>query len=249
MKKINIAIPIGGLGSRFTNAGFEIPKPLININGKPMIQVVCENLLSKKYKINFILIFQRKFLEKYDILSVLNKIKGANVKIIQIDKMTDGQLSTIMLASEYINNDDYLLCANCDQYIDINIDDFFDYAIFNKLDGLIMTMPSDGSSKWSYSKIASDGYVLQTAEKEVISDEATTGLYFFSKGKYLFEAGNNLKKNNIRTNGEFYICPCYNYLIKDKKKIMNYNIFSAMYGLGTPADLCNFLSLDISRKV
>ena len=246
---INIVIPMAGAGSRFIKAGFIIPKPLLNINGKPMIQVVCENLMPKKYKYRFILICQKQMVDQYDFLKEIKK-HVKNVEIVQIDRLTNGQLSTVILAKEYFNNDDCLLCANCDQYLDINIDDFYDYAIDSNLDGLIMTMPSDGNEKWSYSKVNNDKFVVETAEKKVISNEATTGLYFFRKGKYLVEAANDAFKNDLRTNGEFYICPCYNYLVKSKKlKIKNYNIYESMYGLGTPEDLCKFLVTDLSRKV
>lgn len=248
-KKINIVIPMAGAGSRFTNAGFVVPKPFLNINGKPMIQVVYENLRPKKYDYNFIFICQQQMLKEFNYIYELAK-NDEKIKVIEINKMTDGQLSTVLLAEDYINNDEYLLVANCDQYININMDDFYDFAIQNNLDGLIMTMPSDGNPKWSYSKVNSDGYVVETAEKKVISNEATTGVYFFKKGSFIVDSAKVIKNVGARVNGEYYVCPCYNPMIANGLvKIMNYNVFENMWGLGTPEDLCKFLVSDLSRKI
>ena len=227
---------MAGRGSRFAKAGYQLPKPFIEINGKPMIEVVVNNL-RPSISHRFIFICQRNHLQKYNAESLLHKLSKDSI-IIPVDTVTDGQLSSAMLAEEYIDKNEPLLTANTDQFIDFRIDDFIKYANEQKLDGLIMTMKAT-DPKWSYVKLDVDNkFVVETAEKKVISDEATVGIYYFSKGRDFVECASELISNNERVNGEFYICPVYNYMICRKKKIGIYNIGTenhGMYGLGTPA--------------
>ena len=115
----------------------------------------------------------------------------------------------------------------------------------------IMTMKAN-DPKWSYAKTDDNGFVIETAEKKVISDEATVGIFNFKHGRDLVLSAEQMIKDNIRVNNEFYTCPCYNYLIKKGKKIGIYNIgeeYNGMYGLGIPKDLEFFLAHKISEKV
>ena len=141
--------------------------------------------------------------------------------------------------------------ANADQYIDFDINEYLDTISSQNLDGMIMTMKSQ-DPKWSYAKTNNDGFVIETAEKKVISDDATVGIFNFSKGKDLVRAAEQMIKDNIRVNNEFYTCPCYNYLIKEGKKIGIYGIgeeYNGMYGLGIPKDLNFFINHPLSQKV
>lgn len=240
---------MAGKGSRFANAGYELPKPFIDVCGQPMIKVVIDNL-SPRRPHRFIFICQNEHLKKYNAKALIESYCKDSI-IIGIDGYTEGQLCTALLASNYINNDEPVMTANTDQYIDCDINDYLDEIDSRNLDGMIMTMKAD-DPKWSFAKVDSNGIVLETAEKKVISDEATVGIYNFKTGKDFVRSGENLIKKNIRTNGEFYICPCYNELIKEGKRIGIYNIGTekkGMYGLGIPDDLKYFLSNDISKKI
>lgn len=247
---LNIVLPMAGLGSRFSKAGYKIPKPFINVCGKPMIQVVVENL-RPSVPHRFIFICRSEHISEYKADILLRKIADNSI-IISVDKVTNGQLSSAMLAEKYIDNQQPLLTANTDQYIDFCIDKFLDFASKEKLDGLIMTMKAD-SPKWSYVRVNEEtNLVSQTAEKQVISDEATVGIYYFNKGEDFIKSGRNLIAENKLVNGEFYICPVYNYMIKEGRRVGIYNIGSenkGMYGLGTPEDLKLFLSNEISKRV
>lgn len=247
--KLNIVIPMAGRGSRFSEAGYKEPKFLIPILDKTMIEVVVSNLTPKREH-KFIFVCQKEHIEKYDLKNKLSKL-AENIEIIGICGITEGQVCTVLNAVDFINNEEALMTANCDQYIDFNIDDYLDYMDDKKYDGLIMTMTSK-DKKWSYAKIDANGIVTETAEKKVISNEATVGIYNFRHGKYLVNAANKMILDNIRVNGEFYTCPVYNYLIKDGYKIGIYNIgeeYNGMFGLGIPKDLELFLKHPISEKV
>lgn len=246
---LNIVIPMAGRGSRFAEAGYKDPKPLISVHGKPMIQVVVENL-TPKCEHRFIFICQNQHIKDYDLTPKL-KSMAKNVEIIGIDGITEGQVCTVLKAKDLINNDEPLMTANSDQYIDFDINDYLSVMDDKKLDGLIMTMKAN-NPKWSYAKTDKDGFVIETAEKKVISEDATVGIFNFRHGKDLVRSAEQMIADDIRVNNEFYTCPCYNYLIKEGQKIGIYGIgeeYNGMYGLGIPKDLDFFLNHPISEKV
>ena len=246
---LNIVIPMAGRGSRFAEAGYKDPKPLIPVHGKPMIQVVVENLMPK-CEHRFIFICQNQHIKDYDLVPKL-KSMAKNVEIIGIDGITEGQVCTVLKAKHLIDNDEPLMTANSDQYIDFDINDYLSVMDDKNLDGLIMTMKAD-DPKWSYAKTDKDGFVVETAEKKVISENATVGIFNFRRGKDLVRSAEQMIADNIRVNNEFYTCPCYNYLIREGKEIGIYGIgeeYKGMYGLGIPKDLDFFLNHPISEKV
>tara|TARA_B100001057_G_scaffold221732_1_gene222155 strand:- start:3658 stop:5022 length:1365 start_codon:yes stop_codon:yes gene_type:complete len=233
--KMNILIPMAGAGKRFADAGYVFPKPLIEIDNKPMIQWVIESL---NFKANFIFIIQKEHQEKYNIKSVL-KILQPNCKIIELDHITEGAACTTLLAKKFINNSDPLIIANSDQYINWNSSKALYDFNSKKLDGAILTFEAI-HPKWSYAKCDEDGYVTEVAEKKVISKNATVGVYYWKHGSDYVQSAENMIKKNIRVNNEFYVCPVYNEFILKKKKVKIHNV-DKMWGLGTPEDLNNFI--------
>jgi NDP-sugar pyrophosphorylase family protein len=246
---LNIVIPMAGRGSRFADAGYTLPKPLIPVHGKPMIQVVTENL-APKCAHRFIFICQNEHIKAYDLEAKL-KSYADDVEIVGIDGITEGQVCTVLKAKLLIDNDEPLMAANSDQFIDFDINDYLLTMTSKNLSGLIMTMKSS-DPKWSYAKTNSEGLVTETAEKQVISPDATVGIFNFARGKDLVWAAEKMIADNIRVNGEFYTCPCYNYLIRKDARIGIYGIgeeYNGMYGLGIPKDLDFFLKHPVSEKV
>ncbi len=234
-KNLNILIPMAGEGSRFKDAGYTFPKPLIEVNKIPMIQLVIDNLSIKG---NYKFIVKDDHVKKYNIDSMLRIIRP-NSDIIKVSKTTEGAACTALLAKKYINNDNPLLIANSDQFIKWNSAKTMYNFMTKKIDGGILTFKAS-HPKWSYAKHDDQGIVLEVAEKKVISDTATVGIYFWRKGSDFVKYAENMIKKNIRYKNEFYICPVYNEAIKDKKKIIIENI-EEMWGLGTPEDLNSFL--------
>jgi NDP-sugar pyrophosphorylase family protein len=239
---------MAGAGSRFASAGYEDPKPLIPIHGVPMIRVVIENLRPKTDH-RFIFICQRDHVERYDLREQLSDWAPGAV-VVELDGLTEGAAATVLAAMEHINNDDPLMIANSDQYVDVSIDNYLAVQEEQALDGLIMTMAAD-DPKWSFVGLNADGLVTRVVEKEVISDEATVGIYNFARGRGFVRAALAMIEQDLRSNGEFYVAPSYMALIAEGAAI---GVFSAgseargMYGLGTPADLDLFLGLEVSRR-
>jgi len=240
---LNIVIPMAGRGSRFEKAGYTFPKPLIDVDGKPMISRVIENLKPKDRKdVRFIFIVQREHYEKYDLKNVLkNAVGDLEMEVIQIDGVTEGAACTVLLGADYIDNEDELMLANSDQLVsEESIDSWFTLIRIGlppKEEGLIMTFNSS-HPKWSYAKIDDKRNVIEVAEKQVISEHATVGIYWFNRGKDFVQAAKNMIRKDVRHNGEFYVCPVYNELILEDKKIGIFTIPQEnMMGLGDPESL------------
>lgn len=234
-KNMNILIPMAGAGNRFQQAGYTFPKPLIEVNGKPMIQLIVENI---NIDANYIFVVQREHRIKYN-LDTLLKIISPNCTIVETDGITEGAACTTLLAKEFINNDFPLLIANSDQIVEWNSNEFMYKVNEQKLDAAIVTFNSI-HPKWSFVKLNDDGYAIEVAEKNPISNIATCGIYYWAHGKDYVKYAEQMINNNIRTNNEFYVCPVFNEAINDDKKIKTFNI-EKMWGLGTPEDLKYYL--------
>lgn len=236
-KTMNVLIPMAGRGSRFASQGYTFPKPLIDVKGKPMIQVVVENL---NIKANYTFIVQKEHYEKYSLQYLLNLI-APNCNIIQVDGITEGAACTTLLAKQFIDNDEPLLMANSDQFIEWDSNETL-YAFQNGgSDGGILTFPAT-HPKWSFAKLGNDGYVSEVAEKKPISKHATVGIYWWKKGSDYVKYAEQMINKDVRTNNEFYVCPVFNEAIGDDKKIRIKEIDSdGMWGIGTPEDLNYFL--------
>ena len=247
-KMLNIVIPMAWAGSRFANAWYTFPKPLIEVKGKPMIQIVVENLRpTSDIEYVFTFIVQREHRERYALDYLLNLIApGCN--IVAIDWITKGAVCTVLLASDYINTDDELLLANSDQYIIDGIQDYIDFSHKNDFDGTIMSFTAT-HPKWSFAKLDENWNVEEVAEKKPISNIATVGLYYFKNGKEFVQAAQKMIEKNIQTNWEFYVCPVYNEYILEDKIIKTYDIGTRMWWIGTPEDLDRFLESEYSKNI
>lgn len=246
---LNIVIPMAGAGSRFATAGYKDPKPLIKINNEPMIRLVIGNLRPSSSH-RFIFICQQAHIEKYELDKKLIEWAPGSV-MIAIEGLTEGAACTVLKAKEWIDNDSPLMIANSDQYIDADINKYLHEMDRCNFDGMIMTMTAS-DPKWSFVGLDKNGYVNNVVEKEVISNEATVGIYNFRKGSDFVAAAEKMISMKQVVKGEYYVAPVYNNLIKKGALIRYYNIGSesnGMYGLGTPSDLELFLNNEISSKI
>lgn len=235
---VNVVIPMAGAGSRFSKVGYVKPKPFIDVLGMPMILRVLENLRIEGA--NYILIARKEHLEQERELA--DKIvKNYNVTFVTVDELTEGAAITVLYSHKLINNDVPLLIANSDQIVDIDMQKYVSDMYDRKLEGSIMTFV-DNDPKWSYAKCDEKGLVTEVKEKQVISDQATVGIYLFAHGKDFVNGSLDMIIKKDRVNNEYYVCPVYNYLVADKKKIGIYEIDkNTMHGIGTPEDLNKYL--------
>lgn len=232
---LNILVPMAGLGSRFKDAGYTFPKPLIEVGNMPMIQAVVESL---NIKANYIYIVQKEHFDQYNLSYLLNLITP-KCKIVVIDGITEGAAITALKAKDAIDNDNPLLIVNSDQIVKWDSKGFMDFMFNKKADGGIATFKSI-HPKWSYAKVDADGLVTEVAEKKPISNLATVGIYYWKNGSSFIKYAESMIDKDIRTNNEFYICPVFNEAILDNKKIFTFDV-EEMWGVGTPEDLKQYI--------
>ncbi len=229
--KMNVLIPMAGAGSRFEQAGYTFPKPLIEVKGKPMIQLVVDSLnIDAKH----IFVAQKSHYEKYNLKHLLNLV-SPNCEIVCVDGVTEGAACTTLLAKKFIDNNEPLVFANSDQFLDWDSNEFMYSMEADEIDGGMLTFTAT-HPKWSFAKLDNDGFVTEVAEKKPISDIATVGVYYWKHGSDYVKYAEQMIRENIRVNNEFYVCPVFNEAIKDHKKIKTFH-FDGMWGIGTPEDL------------
>jgi HAD superfamily hydrolase (TIGR01509 family) len=234
-KTLNVLIPMAGAGSRFEQAGYTFPKPLIDVVGKPMIQLVVENL---NIEANYIYVVQKTHREKYNLDTLLNLITPG-CKIVEVDGVTEGAACTALLAKEYIDNENPLFFANSDQFVEWDSNEFMYKMNETNSDGGVVTFKAT-HPKWSFVRVDENGLVVEVAEKNPISDIATVGYYYWKHGSDFVKFAEEMIQKDIRVNNEFYVCPVFNQAIEDGKHIRTFDV-PKMWGLGTPEDLNYYL--------
>lgn len=231
---LRILIPIAGEGKRFKEMGYTFPKCLIDISGKPMIEWVIQNISAD---VKFIFLVRREDLEKYNLQDML-RLLAPNSEIIGLKNPTRGAAETVLAAEHLINDNKPLAIINGDQYMQWNSNEFFYSMVADQCDGGIVTFESV-HPKWSFVKIAENGFVSETAEKKPISNKATAGVYYFKKGSEFVKYARQMIEKGITTNSEYYVCPVYNEMISDGKKIRSFPIKN-MWSFATPEDVKEF---------
>jgi len=245
---LNIVMPMAGRGKRFADAGFKTPKPLIPIEGRPMTEVVLANLRPTRPH-RFIFLILREHAESFGFDRHLRQWTE-NCEIRFVDKVTEGAACTVLLARDLIDADVPLMIANCDQWVDVDIDDYLAAGDADDVDGVIMTMWAD-HPKWSYVRFDDAGEITEVVEKRVVSNEATVGIYNFRRGRDFVRAADEMIERGLRVNGEFYVAPAYNQLLAEGQRLRVFNVgreYDGMYGLGTPEDLRRFEALPAAAR-
>jgi dTDP-glucose pyrophosphorylase len=235
---MNIVIPMAGRGSRFSNAGYNTPKPLIPVGGRPMIEWIIENIRPQRAH-RFIFLCLAEHLERYPEVPAALQSLCPGCEIVPVSQVTEGAACTVLLARQFIDSTEPLMIANSDQIVDLAINDYLAASDAPDTAGLIMTFWSD-HPKWSYCRMRDDGTVSEVVEKQVVSNEATVGIYNFARGGDFVRAADSMIAADLRVNGEFYVAPCYNQLINAGDKVVTMKTgreYDGMYGVGTPEDL------------
>jgi dTDP-glucose pyrophosphorylase len=250
---MNIVIPMAGRGKRFADAGYNKPKPFIDVRGTPMIELAVQNIAPIEWDFNlnqfhpvdyaFTFICLKEFMDKheYEFRAILKENPFVdNYKIITVDEVTAGAACSVLLAKDIINNNQELIISDCDHLVlDSNhILSGINFFRRRSADGGIWCFLSD-SPKWSYLRIR-DNIVRQVVEKEVVSNLANTGTYYFRRGSDFVKHAEAMVQNKDTSKGEYYVAPVYNYMITDGSKIIPFTV-NQMVGLGTPDDLKAYL--------
>ncbi|MES2278862.1 MAG: glycosyltransferase family 2 protein [Bacteroidota bacterium] len=223
---LKIIIPMAGPSDLFLNAGYTYPKPLIEVNGLPMIQLVIEKLGSIQQTCEFIFIIRDEDAVKYHLDNTL-KLLAPKCDVIKLKKNTKGGLCSVLMAIDHINPDDSLVILNGDQVIDEDFNSFLQFWNSEAVDAGVVTFKSV-HPRWSYARIE-DGLVMQTAEKNPISNHAIAGYYYFANAGAFFGCAFQTIKNDVKLDGNYYTSPVINEYILQNKKVLNYRIEASQY--------------------
>lgn len=234
MKKFNLLIPIAGKGSRFPREEFFLPKPLILIDDKTIIEWTMDSI--DYSDCNLIFIVREEHVLEFSIDSFLRSKFGNDIQIISTEKVTDGSVCSCRLAEHLIDNDLPLIIHCSDIFCEPKLNPV---EIDKDVDGFILTFKSNNPN-YSYSELDSDNLVTRVAEKQVISNQASVGLYYFKTGHLFIKYSDQMIIQNLRTNNEFFIAPLYNLLISDGLKVTTKEV-EKMHIFGTP-DEYNFFT-------
>lgn len=233
---INVLIPMAGAGSRFAKAGYTDPKPLISAKGKTLIEWSMESfsfLLGKK-NVTLIFVVLREHDQVYGLKKQLLKLFGKTAQVIIVESVPEGQAASCLAARSLIDSYNQLIIYNCDTYTTGN-EKLFELVENERPDGILACFKST-NPRYSYARVDKTGYVDLVKEKEVISNHASTGLYYFRRGSDFVHAADALHERGEKANGEYYVAPCYNELLKSGKKIKTYTV-KENWVIGTPEEL------------
>lgn len=227
---------MAGLGSRFPNS--KVPKPLIDINGKPMI---CAAVESMGISGNYIFVIREEHDKQYNLENELKKLIDCTV--LKVNYLTEGPACTALIAKNLINTEEPLIIANCDQIMHWDKDGFNSFCNNYPHDGFVVTYYSR-TEKNSYARMNAHGLVSEIKEKQVISNVSTNGIHFWKSGRLFVQSVNDMIEANDRApNGEFYIAPSYNYMINKGMKVGIFHIPNEQHwAVGTEEDLEQYLS-------
>lgn len=239
-RRPRLIVPAAGMGSRFAAAGFEAPKPFVDVHGSPMIAVVLRTLRDVLGPLRAAVAIQRSH-KKW-----LDGVRVDDVDYAFLDGHTEGAAVTVrmILDAAGVDDDEPVVVANSDQVTAFDGGRFT--AATTTSSGAILTFQCpERDPKWSYVETGSDGRVSRTVEKVPVSDSATVGVYGFRSAGTLRRAIDAMTLAGDRTNGELYLCPCFNHLPADE--VSTYGRPEAvpadrLWGLGTPEDLARSLS-------
>lgn len=242
---LEIVVPMAGRGSRFADAGWADPKPLIRMpDGRRMIELVVDDLRpSREHRFSFVVRAEHRAAYGLD---ALLRAAAPGCRILEVGTTTQGAAETVSLALAGLPEDAPLMIANSDQHLELDIDAYLAATDAPGIDGVIMTMWAD-HPKWSYASVDERGAVTRVVEKEVISTSATVGVYNFARVGSFLDGYASMVAADRRTNGEFYVAPVYNELISAGQRFSLVDVADlsgSMHGLGTPEDL-----LDWSRSL
>lgn len=247
---LNIVVPMAGRGSRFAAAHFTHPKPLIPIMGRPMIAWIIDNIRPRRDH-RFIFICLAEHLEAHPQVSATLRDLCPGCAVRSLNAVTEGAACTVLTVQDLIDGPDPLMIANSDQYVALGIEQYLEDGESAGTDGFMMTFWAD-DPKWSYCRMRPDGTVQEVVEKQVVSNEATVGIYNFARGHDFVAAAEAMIRKDLRVNGEFYVAPTYNELIAEGARIgvvRTGREYDGMHGLGTPQDLAHFMTTELFQSV
>ncbi len=236
---INIVIPIAGRAQRFIDRGYTAPKPLIMVKDQHMIDLAMGSIKHEGCRLIFCV--RKDHVTSHNIDQILREKYGEHVEIVVVEEITRGTLCTCLLAKWVIDKSEPLIIYTPD----VVFEPQFDPTSLEDFDGFLMTFKANNPAH-SYARLGESGLVEETAEKSVISDQAAVGVYYFKSGQMFINHAEEMVEDEITTNGEFYVCPIYNSIIREGGAVGT-RLVEKMHVLGTPEELAFYTGRTLKR--
>lgn len=232
-----LLVPMAGRGARFQAASPDVPKPLVDVGGEPMVFRALRSLDGLQFsRVIFIMLEEHE--RRFRFSELARARFGSYVEIVLLPGVTEGQLCTVLAAKEYINNEEDVLMSSSDTYVVSQVGQ----DIANKKAECrgIISVANLAGDRWSFARTDETGKVIEVAEKVRISDYASTGLYYFTHGHDLVEVGEEMIRNGEKTRGEYYVIPAYQKFIGRGWRV-DISLASEMWDMGTPEAMAEFV--------
>lgn len=243
MRFLHIVMPMAGEGSRFLKEGWTTPKPLIELNGQPLFKHAISSVTDKDIQMKYSFIVRQEHIDKYQIdKGIRSFLPEAN--LFSVVKTTRGAVETCLIAENAIADDDAVIVMDCDlefrskKFMEI-IKQILNKPIEEATGGALVSFESN-EPRYSYAALGEDGFVARTAEKEVISNHALCGAYFFASGRRFKQIAHLLLAEPAFTKPEYYVSLLFNYLLKGGEKVWLAPM-EEYYSYGTPEELKRYL--------
>ena len=243
MRRLHSVMPMAGEGSRFANAGWTTPKPLIELNGQPLFKRAISSVVAEGIEMKYSFIVRQEHINKYGIDAGI-KLFLPEANIFSVMKTTRGAVESCLIAESAIADDDAVIVMDCDlefrsvKFIEI-IKQILSLSMEEANGGALVSFESE-QPKYSYAEVGEDGYVIRTAEKEVISNHALCGAYLFSTGKRFKEIAHQLLNEAEFKKNEYYVSLLYNYMLAAGERV-RLAPMEEYYSYGTPEELQRYL--------
>jgi dTDP-glucose pyrophosphorylase len=235
-RSLHIIMPMAGEGSRFLKEGYTTPKPLIMVDNKPLFMHAVDSIKLDNTTIKYSFIVRQEHIDKYNIDTQIKEyIPFANIFAVQ--QTTRGAVETCLIAESVIANDDAVIVMDCDlRFTSRQFNEIIEASLEqNHIGGAVVSFNSN-LTKYSYAEIDDNGNVIRTAEKEVISNNALCGAYFFGTGKLFKTVAHKLLLEANFNKPEYYVSLLYNYILKMGKTVQLASL-DDYYSYGTPEEL------------
>lgn len=243
MRPLHVIMPMAGEGSRFLKEGWTTPKPLIMLNGTALFMRAIGSVVVKDAPMKYSFIVRKEHIERYNVdEQIKTLLPEANV--FYVEKTTRGAVETCLMAESAIDNEDAVIVMDCDlefrskAYMD-GITKILNLPAENANGGMLVSFESS-EPRYSYAEVDENMIVKRTAEKEVISNHALCGAYFFSTGKGFLKAAHQLLSEPSFTKPEYYVSLLYNYLLLGGETV-RLATMEKYCSYGTPEELKRYL--------
>lgn len=246
---MQILIPISGYSAFFPKEDFYFPKPLIEVAGKAMIEVVVRQLQCQFNDAEFIFVIDPEDARSFSLDRTLQLLAGNSARIVEKHGPTSGALCSCLLAIDVLDISKPLIIVNSDQIIEDDLAQAVDIFSANGCSAGVITFESI-HPRWSYVVDDEQGFVTQTFEKKVASRKAIAGFYYFTTASIFLDAAKQVILNDAQVDGAYFISSSLNEIILGGGKVLHLPISShAYHSFYAPKKIADFELTPYARKL